>query len=343
VVTSVPALDARLLNDWQSGLPLVAMPYAAIARELRVAEDTVVTALRRLARDGAVSRVGAVFRTGALGASTLAALAVPPADLERVAGIVSARPEVNHNYEREHRFNLWFVVAASDAGELAATLAAIARDTGYLPISLPLVDDYWIDLSFNLGADLASHAGKAARVADAKRTRRPVPLTEADRRLVTALEGGLPLTSRPFADLADRAETTEARVLARLDLWLREGVIKRLGVVVRHRALGYTANAMCVWDVPDAQSDALGESLALESGVTLCYRRARARPQWRYNLFCMIHGRDRAIVAARVAELSHAHRLDRFATAVLFSKAAFKQRGARYGLLPAASFESAEA
>ena len=328
----MPALETRLLNEYQSGFPLVRAPFAAIARALGVAEADVLATLARLAAEDKVSRVGAVFRPGTIGVSTLAAMVVPADDLDRVAGIVSARPEVNHNYEREHRYNLWFVVTAADAAALAGTLAAIESATGHAAIVLPLLEDHWIDLSFALGADLARDRNDVRRRIGARRVARPESLSAIDRLLVQALERGLPMTAHPYARLAVQAGTSEAYVQVRLAEWLNRGVIKRLGVVVRHRALGYTSNAMCVWDVPDADAGALGEALANESGVTLCYRRERARPQWRYNLFCMIHGRDRGAVTARLAALSASHHLDRFAHAVLFSRQAFKQRGARYGL-----------
>ncbi|NDP41815.1 MAG: Lrp/AsnC family transcriptional regulator [Aromatoleum sp.] len=331
-----PALEMRLLNDFQSGFPLVRAPYAALAEALQLGEADVIASLGQLVAAGKVSRVGAVFRPGAIGVSTLAAMAAPADGLDRIARIVSARPEVNHNYEREHRYNLWFVVTAADAAALARTLAAIARDARLFPLSLPLVDDYWIDLSFDLGADRAHDRIEVRRRIGARPAESPASLSYADRALVSALEHGLPLVPRPYARLAQGAGMSEVSVLARLAEWLNRGIIKRLGVVVRHRALGYTANAMCVWDVPDADVTALGEALALEAGVTLCYRRERALPQWPYNLFCMIHGRDRATVTARLAQLAQSHRLGRYAHAVLFSRQAFKQRGARYGLMSAA-------
>jgi len=333
---SMPALEMRLLNDCQSGFPLVRAPYSVLAQAFEVDEADVIAALARLVALDKVSRVGAVFRPGAIGVSTLAAMAVPADDLERVARIVSARPEVNHNYEREHRYNLWFVVTAADATTLEAALAAIAREAGLAPIALPLIDDYWIDLSFALGADLARDRDGVERRLGERRKIPRTSLSTTDRALVNVLERGLPLVPRPYAELARQVDTSEALVQARLARWLDQGIIKRLGVVVRHRALGYTANAMCVWDVPDTDVTALGEELALEAGVTLCYRRERTLPQWPYNLFCMIHGRDRAATTARLVRLSSAHRLDRFPQAVLFSRQAFKQRGACYGLATAA-------
>jgi DNA-binding Lrp family transcriptional regulator len=324
--------EARLLNEFQRGFPLVHEPYAAIARRLSASESWVRATLACGVENGQVSRIGAVFRPGSIGVSTLTALAVPYGDLTRVAALVSARTEVNHNYEREHRLNLWFVATAADKPALDAALTAIARDTGYAPVALPLVADYWIDLGFDLAGPTAKTAARALRREAGAGDAPEIALTAADRRLVDALDDGLPLVAAPYAAIAEAAGVSEAYVLVRLADWLNRSVIKRLGIVVRHRELGYTANAMCVWDVPDDGTDALGEALAREPGVTLCYRRRRALPAWRYNLFCMLHGRDRATVEARLAELAAAHELDRHPSAVLFSRRAFKQRGARYAL-----------
>jgi len=143
-------LERRLLNDYQHNFPLSPTPYADIARELGVSEAEVLDVLARLRQQGAVSRVGAVVRPNTVGVSTLAAMAVPPESLERVAALVSACAEVNHNYEREHRLNLWFVANAPDAPRLQAVLDDIAARSGYEVLSFPLLEDYHIDLGFDL-------------------------------------------------------------------------------------------------------------------------------------------------------------------------------------------------
>lgn len=142
--------ERALLNDYQHDLPLVSRPFQAIGRELGLDEEAVIAALRYLQEEGVVSRVGVTLRPGAVGVGTLAAMAVPEHDLERVAGLVSARPEVNHNYERENAINLWFVVTAEDEAALSRALADIERETGYRPLDLRLVRDYHIDLGFEL-------------------------------------------------------------------------------------------------------------------------------------------------------------------------------------------------
>ena len=143
-------LERRLLDEYQRGLPLESRPFARVAEALGLTEEQVIERLQRLQQAGVVSRVGPVFRPNRIGVSTLAALAVPPESLEAVADIVSAFAEVNHNYEREHHYNLWFVVTAADAEHLGQVLAAIAAATGLEPLDLPMLEDYFIDLGFRL-------------------------------------------------------------------------------------------------------------------------------------------------------------------------------------------------
>jgi DNA-binding Lrp family transcriptional regulator len=143
-------LEQRLLNEFQQGMPLTSAPYADIARQLGVYETTVLETLQRLQTEGVISRVGAVFRPNRIGASTLAAMAVPVDELEDVAAMVNQFAEVNHNYEREHRLNLWFVVVADDEDRLDTVLAEIEERCGYPVLDLPLLNEYFIDLGFDL-------------------------------------------------------------------------------------------------------------------------------------------------------------------------------------------------
>ncbi|WP_079435141.1 Lrp/AsnC family transcriptional regulator [Zoogloea sp. LCSB751] len=313
--------DFQLLNDFQRGFPLSPEPWAAVGAQVGCSAEETMARLACLRNAGKISRVGAVFAPRRLGASTLAAMAVPVDELPRVARIVSAFSGVNHNYRREHRYNLWFVASAHDEAALAVLLAEMGAATGCPPIALPLLEEFHIDLGF----DLAS--GRRTRHATSAGPRQP--LSDADWRLVDALHDGLPWVARPFRALGHAAGLGEDAVLATLERWLADGTLRRFGVVVRHRELGWQANAMCVWAVPDAQVSALGHALAGQDGVSLCYRR-RTAPDWPYNLFCMIHGQSRPAVEARRAELTDAVGLAAFPHAVLFSTDCYKQCGARY-------------
>jgi DNA-binding Lrp family transcriptional regulator len=148
--------------------------------------------------------------------------------------------------------------------------------------------------------------------------------------LIDAIQNGLPLVSRPYHAIAERLGCTEFDVIERLRELLDSGVIKRLGVVVRHHELGYRANAMVVWDVPDERVEQVGLQLGDQDCVTLCYQRPRRLPDWPYNLFCMVHGRDRDEVLACIDRVTAALMIDAIPHEVLFSGRRFKQRGARY-------------
>lgn len=155
-------------------------------------------------------------------------------------------------------------------------------------------------------------------------------MTDQDRALLAAIEDGLPLVSRPYAAIADRLGWEEERVIERLKALTKSGAIKRFGVIVRHHELGYRANAMTVFDIPDDAVTAAGEALAALPYVNLCYRRPRRPPAWPYNLFCMIHGRDEDEVRTQVDEAAMAAGISNCARTILFSRRCFKQRGARY-------------
>ena len=143
-------LERRLLNDFQDGFPLTPRPFARIAERVGATEQAVMRTLERLQARRMISRVGPVFRPNRIGASTLAAMEVPPARLQEVAAIVNGYGEVNHNYERAHALNLWFVVTASDRAALQAVLREIESRSGLEVIDLPMIEDFHINLGFPL-------------------------------------------------------------------------------------------------------------------------------------------------------------------------------------------------
>jgi DNA-binding Lrp family transcriptional regulator len=227
---------------------------------------------------------------------------------------------VNHNYAREHAWNLWFVVTASDAAALASSVERIEQRSGLVALRLPMRRAYRIDLGFDLFADSATRAA----------TRAVAPVEPALRPLAARLEAhGVPLVERPYAALGAPLGLGESEVIATLARWCAEGTLRRLGVVLRHHEFGITANAMAVFAPPEEAVDAAGERLAAQPGVTLCYRRASA-PQWPYTLYCMVHGRERAAVQRSIEAATHAAGLDGVPRQVLFSTRRYKQTGSCY-------------
>jgi len=154
---------------------------------------------------------------------------------------------------------------------------------------------------------------------------------EIDRRLVLATQAGLPLVSRPYQQLATQLGVSADEVMLRLERMLENGVIRRIGAVPNHYAIGYTANGMSVWDVPDERVDELGERIGALDFVTHCYHRPRQLPDWPYNLFAMAHGSSRDEVLAKVAQIAALLGGDCRAYDVLFSTKILKKTGLRIG------------
>ncbi|MCC7225087.1 MAG: Lrp/AsnC family transcriptional regulator [Burkholderiaceae bacterium] len=321
-------VERRLLNEYQRDFPLVPRPFAAIGSQLQISETRVMTLLSQLREKGAISRIGPVFSPGAIGSSLLAALAVPVERLDAVADWISGFPEINHNYQREHDFNLWFVVAAPHEMRLQELLDTIRSETGCALLALPLIEQFHIDLGFDLFAT-SPDKSKTTRGGAIHR----VVLDDWQRALVASLQGGLAIVAQPYAALCEEPAqhgSAESRALEQIATWVDAGVIRRFGVVVRHHELGYRDNAMVVWDVADAQVAAFGAQAARHPAVTLCYRRPRQGTAWPYNLFCMVHGKDRETVRAAIADIGERSGLAEFPSQVLFSVRRFKQCGARY-------------
>ena len=152
---------------------------------------------------------------------------------------------------------------------------------------------------------------------------------DLDRRLIVATQAGLPLVAQPYHALAEQLGVTPDVVMARLQAMLERGKIRRIGAVPNHYAIGYTANGMSVWDVPDELVDTLGGQVGALDSVTHCYHRPRALPAWPYNLFAMVHGSSREEVLTKVAEIRSLLGAACRSHDVLFSTRILKKTGLR--------------
>ena len=157
----------------------------------------------------------------------------------------------------------------------------------------------------------------------------PVKLDAIDRALIVATQGGLPLVARPYQAIGEQVGIAGDEVMRRLQALLESGIIRRIGAVPNHYAIGWTANGMTVWDVADERIDELGARVGALEFVTHCYRRPRALPDWPYNLFAMVHGASRMEVTEKAAEIAALLGSNSRASEVLFSTRILKKTGLR--------------
>ena len=311
-----------LLNQWQRGFPLTVEPFADIGKTLDMSAQAVLRHYQQLQHAGAFSRIGGVFAPGAGGASLLAAMSVPESALENVAAMVSAQPGVNHNYEREHRINLWFVVTGRDAQTVERQLQSIESSCDLPVLRLPMLRPFRIDTAFDL--QLKTHE----RPCSGKTRIAAAPIASHEAPLAALVEQGLELCERPFDGWAHRLGCEVSQIHAQLARWLEQGALSRFGLVVRHHEVGFRANAMTVFEVPEERIEACANALSHVPGITLVYQRATA-PHWPFNLYCMVHGCDRLDVLQTISTAVHRAQLEAYPRRILFSRRRFKQTGAR--------------
>jgi DNA-binding Lrp family transcriptional regulator len=329
----IDGIDARLIDEYQSGFPVAERPFRQVAEDLGTTEEDVFGRVRRLREELKVfRRFGAVLNPPVIGSSTLAAVSAPEDRFAEVAEVINGYRQVNHNYRRDHEWNMWFVVTAGSRERRDEILAEIEAETGCEVLNLPMLTDYYIDLEFPVvNGDRFARESLTETDVDATRisedARGDLSRLEAD--LLLEIQSGFPLSVTPYRDVAEAIDADVDDVLAAVERLLADGCIKRIGCIVNHVVTGFDNNCMVVWNVPDDDLDDRGTEVGSLPYVTLCYHRPRRPEQdWDYNMFTMIHGREADAVDEKIDELAGEYLP--FEHERLYSTETLKQTGAQY-------------
>lgn len=325
-MNTLSPLARDFINRFQGGFPLSERPFLEVAAKLGTTEVILIQMLEELLDAGYLSRFGPLYDAVRLGGGlTLAALSAPEACFDAVAQQVNGLPGVAHNYRRDHWLNMWFVVATESQAGVRDVLTEIERRTDLPVYDFPKQREFYLGLWLDINADGRIDTVPVPAVEWAV----PGPLDADDRRLIAATQAGLPVVAAPYDVIAAQLDMPLSDVLARLQTLLAKGAIRRIGAVPNHYKLGLRGNGMTVWDVPDDRLDELGARLGRLDFVSHCYQRPRHAGVWRYNLFAMVHGCDRAEVLAKTETLATLLGRHCRAHEVLFSSAVLKKTGLR--------------
>ncbi|MFP9060189.1 Lrp/AsnC family transcriptional regulator [Natrialbaceae archaeon A-chndr2] len=305
-------VDAILLDEYQCGFPVRQAPYEALETVTGLEAAAVLQRVRAHHEAGIVRRLGPVLDPSVIGSSTLAALAVPEDEFAAAAEAVNGHPEVSHNYRRNHEWNMWFVLTAASRGRRDEILEEIATKTGLEPLVLPKRTEYRLDLQFPVVGDRIERGERNRRAELQLEPTSPVDeddespeMTARDATILEAIQDGVPLSLKPYTDLADELELEPSAVVSGIKDCLSKGFIKRFGLIIDHHTVGFRHNCMVVWAVPEDRIDAVGERAGRHPFVTKCYHRPRRPEQdWEYTLFTMIHARKAGLVDQTIEELS---------------------------------------
>jgi DNA-binding Lrp family transcriptional regulator len=309
VDADLDTLDSAVLNAFQGGFPVVERPFEPAADALServegidVSAADLAARVRDLDERGVLSRFGALIDAEAIGGTaTLVATHAPPERFDEHAELVNDHREVAHNYEREHtHLNMWFVVSVADPDRVDEVLAEIEAETGEETYNMPKEREFHVGAKFLLNGPVPDGDIDLSGLGPDVEPSGNGSLTPDERDLVVEVQGGLPVTETPYADVADALGVDTGWVVKTIKRFEREGKVRRVGVVPNHYALGYTENGMTVWDVPDDVVSEVGPEIASLDFVTHCYRRPRHEGVWPYNFFAMTHGRSEAESQARI-------------------------------------------
>ncbi|MES9963486.1 MAG: hypothetical protein ABW116_08080 [Candidatus Sedimenticola sp. 20ELBAFRAG] len=321
-------INRLIINRYQGNFPLNEAPFDQLADEFDLTPEQLIERIDQLLARGWLTRFGPLYNAERFGGGlTLAALSVPEEDYRTVTTLVNMLPTVAHNYRREHLLNMWFVIAAETREKVMESIAEIERNTELKVCNFPKLQEFYLGLWFEIGENGELETRSIHNQSP------PVPsehqLDETDRRLVISTQEGLPLERRPYAAVARRNLISEQEVIQRMQRMLTSGVIRRIGLVPNHYKLGFRGNGMTVWDIPDSKLDKLGPKVAGLDFVSHCYERPRYEGVWPYNLFAMVHGRNRDEVRDKSEQIVQLLGEECRAHEVLFSTEVLKKTGLR--------------
>jgi len=316
-------LQRRLCNALQDGLVVCRRPFARLAEKLCTDEKTVLSETEGLKKAGVIRRIGALIDYRALGlVSTLVGAAVRKDMLEAVASAVSGLEGVSHNYQRQHKYNLWFTLQAESERDIESILSGLSADFGVQFHSLPVERIFKLDVRFDAVGETQRLSQDLVRAPKTER----VELDRTEKLILSELQNDLKVTAEPFEFLCGQGLKRQ-QVLRTISGLIERGVIRRIAGVVDHRKLGYAANVLFCCKVGGERVVEAGRNLSRFGIVSHCYQR-RTSEDWPYNLFAMMHGRSIGEIQRVISEFAEAEEMESYE--LLRTGTEFKKQPVKY-------------
>ena len=324
---TIDNLDKEILNEIQWTFPLVSQPYHEIAKKFDVSVEDIKKRLTNLKKIGILRQLSAIFDTRRLGyKSSLVAMKIDPDKLDYVAQQINRHPGVSHNYERNHEFNLWFTLAVPPGLDLKTEVDKFSKLVGIQKIRLlPTIKLFKIGVKLEM-VDDKKHEVKPTEEKKKIQNVKFVP-TEEDKKFIRELQKDLEIVDRPFLNATQKLGLTEEQIFEKLRYYENIGVMRRFAAILRHRDVGFTANGMIVWEVPDERITEVGEKLGAFPQVSHCYQRPVYK-DWPYSVFSMIHCKSIDEAKNMAKEIQKEIQVDDYK--ILFSAREFKKTRVEY-------------
>jgi len=325
-------IDKKLLNIIQVEFPLAQEPYSLLGESLGISTIEVADRIKKMKAAGIIRLIGPVLNPYRLGyRTTLVAVKISYANLDEANRLIIQNAMVSHCYQRNHDFNLWFTLATPITEDMDAVIRKLANSIkAEKAINLPALRTFKIEALFGVaGAHPSMLKSKGSRTAfpDDKE----ISLSNVDRLVINALPEDLPLNERPFDFIALNLEMSTDEFLNYCRNLLQQGIMRRFSAAVNHSRLGFTANAMTCWQVPQDKVDNAGGKIASFDEVSHCYERG-TNSLWPYNLFAMVHADNRENCLAIIDRIGIQASLRKNEKTLLFSTEEVKKTRVKYSV-----------
>jgi len=294
-------MTQEILLRIQKNFPLVPKPFKAIAEELNTTEQNVINIIQEQKNKNIIRQTSAIFDTKSLGyKSSLVAFEIDEDKIDNAVKIINAHPGISHNYERNHKFNIWFTCAVSPTSKIGLEktieiLAKLTKANDY--IMLPTLK------LFKISVKLDTTGKEAKKEKVIKKEKIKIDLTPLHTEVIKLLQNDIDIISEPFAYICKTLDIDYKQFFQIVEELQKSGMMRRFASILNHRKAGFNANAMVVWDVDEENGETIGKNAAEFRAVSHCYLRPKY-PNWPYNLFTMVHGKTKEETNNLIAEMS---------------------------------------
>jgi len=335
-MSSMGELDKELLNEIQWTFPLVTRPFDTIAKKFDVTPEIIKEHLNSLKKAGVLRQLSAIFDTRKLGyTSSLVAMEIESDKLEHVASQINRHPGVSHNYERDHEFNLWFTLAVPPGSDLKSEIDKFNVLKGIKKVRmLPTLQLFKIGVKLDMVDEKKHEVAPSEEKKEIKNVK--FEPTEQDKDFIRELQKDMEIIDEPFVKAANNLGITETELFEKMKQYEDIGVMRRFAAILRHRQIGFTANGMIVWKVPEDRISEVGAKLGAFPQVSHCYERP-TYSDWPYNVFSMIHCKTHDEANDMAKTIKNQIQVDDYQ--ILFSSREFKKTRVEYFVENSFSFE----
>ncbi len=314
-------MQDELLYQMQNVFPMTQKPFHSLAEELNTTPEEIMALVQKLKDEKIIRQTSAIFDTKRLGyKSSLVAFKVAEEKIDEAAAIINTHPGVSHNYLRNHDYNIWFTMAVAPDSKfgLEKTIEILAEQTGAEDyIILPTLKMFKISVKMDT-------TGKRAKKEKLKKLAfKEIDLTPQHIDVIKELQKDIEVTEEPFKEAAEKLGLSYDEFFALAAELKESGVMRRFATILNHRKAGFGANAMSVWVAPEENAEEIGKELANFSAVSHCYLRP-SYPNWRYNLFAMVHAKTQEECDSLIAEMAKENGLTEYGK--LYSTVEFKKQ-----------------